>query len=154
MDEDAMVVPVVPNSYPYSPPSRPSMRVLKDMIVAYAKPEVRRGLMTPFNMDEAEEMWETVLDRAQDLIENWRPEIAYHVEMIDKRGRTLDYLVWRAVTELDEDDQGFWEEMSIHPWMCDIETLPRYREMIIPPLCFRAPEPDDSLPDDWERLIP
>lgn len=154
MDEDAMWVTVAPNSYPYSPPSMPPTLVLQDMILAYATPETRRGLMLPNVDSEAEEMWETVMARARDLIQNWRPEIAYHVEMIDKRGRTLDYLVWRAATELNESAREIWEELPIHPWTCDIETLPRYRDMIELPLYIPGPPVDDSLPDEWERLIP
>jgi len=112
------------SNYPYSPPSMPGRQTLKDMVIFYATPNLRDRLRMGFKEDEGllEDLAQTVLD----LVLTWKPMTEWHMLSVVRTGRTLEWLVWQAVTAADDELGPMYREDTLIPFAIDLATLPRY----------------------------
>ena len=125
------------NSFPYSPPELPVRRVIADMVVFYATPELRRRLMTVWP-DEAE-LLEDLVEQVMDLVATWNPTTDWHLMSVVRQGRTLEWLVWQVAMNADQDFGEGYRVDAIIPWAIDLDTLPRYNR---PPTMLVRPDDD------------
>lgn len=116
------------SSYHYSPPPPIPTRVLADMIVFYAAPDLRIELMSD------ETLLTEILTQATDAIATWTPEGEWELQMV-RHGRHVQWIVWKTTNEHDESMVETYTDPDdvIAPWMIDLETLPDYRSQLPTP---------------------
>lgn len=119
---DAVRFPM--SNYPYSPPSMPGRQTLTDMVIFYASPSLRDRLRMGFREDEG--LLEDLVEAVLDLVASWEPTTEWHMLSVVRTGRTLEWLVWQAVTAVDDELGPMYREDTVIPFAIDLETLPRY----------------------------
>lgn len=131
------------SSYPYSPPRRPALRVLEDMIAWYATPEMRRELTEPNS-----ELMGELVERTTQRLQQWRPASDLHYGYF-RRGRALEWIVWSTVSAADPSMTAAFADPDecLAPWSIEIDTLPKYPG--IPTATTRREQPAETDP----RLI-
>ncbi len=119
----AQIVRSPMSNFPYST-SIPSRRVLADMVVFYASPEIRDRIRMLWPEDS--ELLSDLVEQVVDLFETWEPSTDWHRIAVVQQGRTLEWLVWQTVTAADDEVGLMYRHDPIIPFAIDLETLPRY----------------------------
>jgi hypothetical protein len=104
----------------------PPRSVIFDMLCFYATPAVRGDLMQPLAFDESAWLADQLVDRVIELVRTWEPTTGWERGTLARRGRALEWIVWRVATAADEDLAALYEDEAASPWAIDLDTLPRY----------------------------
>ena len=102
----------------------PGRRTLTDMVIFYATSNLRDRLLSGFKEDEG--LLENLRQAVLDLVATWEPTTEWHMLSVVRTGRTLEWLVWQAVTAADDELGPMYREDTLIPFAIDLETLPRY----------------------------
>ncbi len=112
------------SSFPYSTPSLPSRKVLRDMLMFYASPALRDRLVTAWPEDA--ELLDDLVEQVIDLAATWQPTTEWHQMSVVKQHRTVEWMVWQVATAADDELGPMYREDTVIPFAIDLDTLPRY----------------------------
>lgn len=112
------------SNFPYSTPSLPSRKVLRDMLMFYASPVLRDRLVTAWPEDA--ELLDDLVEQVIDLAATWQPMTEWHQMSVVKQHRTVEWMVWQVATAADDELGPMYREDTVIPFAIDLDTLPRY----------------------------
>lgn len=112
------------SNYPYSTPSLPGRQTLADMVMFYGSAELRSRIRA--DRSEDEDLLSSLVDQVIELVGTWQPTTEWHMMSVVRRGRTVEWLVWQAVTAADDELGPMYREDTVIPFAIDLESLPRY----------------------------
>ena len=92
------------NNYLYSTPSIPRRQTLADMVMFYGSAELRSRIRA--DRTEDEDLLSGLVDQVIELIGTRVPTTDWHMMSVVRTGRTVEWLVWQAVTAADDELSG------------------------------------------------
>jgi hypothetical protein len=103
-------------------------RVLADMILFYATPDLRAELVND------ETLLEEISAETAEMISTWTPSTSWERSIVS-HGRHIQWLVWKT-TNMRDDSMGeiyIDPDEVVAPWRIHIETLPDYHQQLPAP---------------------